>query len=121
MYYLLSSQIVGKYSNFFYLCTLLKQIIIKEMEKVVERNPVVENKAVNKIMIALYSIVVLSLIAPALDGILRHDFSELGTANSIVTLVLFALKIFSFIYGLVNAIRGTLSPKRMGAVIGQLC
>lgn len=90
----------------------------KEMEKVVERNPVVENKAVNNIMIALYSVVVLSLIAPALDGILRHDFSELGTANSIVTLVLFALKIFSFIYGLVNAIRGTLSPKRMGAVIG---
>ena len=90
----------------------------KEMEKVVERNPVVENKAVNNIMIALYSVVVLSLIAPALDGILRHDFSEIGTASSIVTLVLFALKIFSFIYGLVNAIRGTLSPKRMGAVIG---
>lgn len=90
----------------------------KEMEKVVERNPVVENKAVNNIMIALYSVVVLSLIAPALDGILRHDFSEIGTANSIVTLVIFAFKLFSFIYGLVNAIRGTLSPKRMGAVIG---
>lgn len=90
----------------------------KEMEKVVERNPVVENKAVNNIMIALYSVVVLSLIAPALDGILRHDFSEIGTASSIVTLVIFAFKLFSFIYGLVNAIRGTLSPKRMGAVIG---
>ena len=32
----------------------------KEMEKVVERNPVIEKKSVNNIMIALYAFVVIS-------------------------------------------------------------
>lgn len=91
----------------------------KEMEKVVERNPVVENKTANNIMIALYAVALIGLIVPMLNAMLTRDMGiDILTSTVVVTLIAFALKVFAFGYGLVNAIKGSLSPKRMGAVIG---
>ena len=91
----------------------------KEMEKVVERNPVVENKTANNIMIALYAVALIGLIVPMLNALLTRDWGiDILTSTIVVTLIAFALKVFAFGYGLVNAIKGSLSPKRMGAVIG---
>lgn len=91
----------------------------KEMEKVVERNPVVENKTANNIMTALYAVALIVLIVPMLNAALTGNWEiDKVTSTIIVTLISFALKVFAFGYGLVNAIKGSLSPKRMGAVIG---
>ena len=94
----------------------------KEMEKVVERNPVIEKKSVNNIMIALYAFVVISLFITIVDIIIRFPLqSEMIDYNDIQAIVINVLalliQIFFFAYGFVNAIRGMLSPKRMGAVI----
>ena len=43
----------------------------KEMTKVVERNPVVENKAVNNIMIVLYAAVVFSYLIAGVGVVVR--------------------------------------------------
>ena len=91
----------------------------KEMEKVVERNPVVENKTANNIMTALYAVALIVLIVPMLNAVLTRDLGiDIITSTIVVTMTAFALKVFAFGYGLVNAIKGSLSPKRMGAVIG---
>ena len=94
----------------------------KEMEKVVERNPVIEKKSVNNIMIALYAFVVISLFITIVDIIIRFPLqSEMIDYNDIQAIVINVLalliQIVFFAYGFVNAIRGMLSPKRMGAVI----
>ena len=44
----------------------------KEMEKVVERNPVVENKTANNIMIALYAVTLLALTLPLINAVLTR-------------------------------------------------
>lgn len=95
----------------------------KEMEKVVERNPVVENKTANSIMTALYATVLLSMIIPILDALLRHQaFADSNMPGYdtyvIIHVSVIILELFSFTFGLVNSIKGSLSPKRMGAVIG---
>ena len=95
----------------------------KEMEKVVERNPVIENKVANNIMIALYAIVVLSMMIPIFDHLLRIPgtkeplFGLINYPNVYLSLIAGILKIACFIFGLVNALRGMFSPKRMGVVI----
>ena len=95
----------------------------KEMEKVVERNPVIENKVANNIMIALYAIVVLSMMIPIFDHLLRIPgtkeplFGLINYPNVYISLTAAAIKIFCFVFGLVNALKGMFSPKRMGAVI----
>ena len=95
----------------------------KAMEKVVERNPVIENKVANNIMIALYAVVVLSMIIPIIDQLLRipgtkEPFFELANTPGVrIILTSAVIKIICFIFGLVNALRGMFSPKRMGVVI----
>ena len=94
----------------------------KEMEKVVERNPVIEKKSVNNIMIALYAFVVISFFITIVDIIIRFPLqSEMIDYNDIQAIVINVLalliQIVFYAYGFVNAIRGMLSPKRMGAVI----
>lgn len=94
----------------------------KEMEKVVERNPVIEKKSVNNIMIALYAFVVISFFITIVDIIIRFPLqSEMIDYNDIQAIVINVLalliQIVFFAYGFVNAIQGMLSPKRMGAVI----
>ena len=102
----------------------------KEMEKVVERNPVIEKKSVNNIMIALYAFIVISFFITVLDIIIRFPLqSETIDYSDIQVIVLnilgLVIPIVFFTYGLMQAIRGTLSPKRMGTVIiayfGAMC
>ena len=90
----------------------------KEMEKVVERNPVVENKTANNIMIALYAVTLLALTLPLINAVLTRTIEFKSVTENILVAIAFVLKLFAFAYGLVNAIKGSLSPKRMGAVIG---
>ena len=95
----------------------------KEMEKVVERNPVIENKVANNIMIALYAVVVLSMIIPIFDQMLRIPGAKepiieiFSIPEASISMFSTIIKIFCFVFGLVNALRGMFSPKRMGAVI----
>jgi len=94
----------------------------KEMKKVVERNPVIEKKGINNIMVALYAFVVISFVITIVDIIIRFPLqSEAIDYNDIQVLVTNVLaliiQIVFFSYGFINAIRGSLSPKRMGAVI----
>lgn len=94
----------------------------KEMTKLVERNPVIENKLANSIMIALYAFIVFSFTVTVVDIIIRFplqsgaiDYSDIQViAINVLGLI---LQIAFFVYGLIHAIRGTLSPKRMGIVI----
>ena len=95
----------------------------KEMTKVVERNPVIENKVVNNIMIVLYAFVVLSYFTTGITVAIRLLAAAPIQLNSIdiqimvIQAVGIVTSVAVFVYGLINAIRGTLSPKRMGAVL----
>ncbi|MDD6811000.1 MAG: helix-turn-helix transcriptional regulator [Lachnospiraceae bacterium] len=93
-----------------------------EMKKVVERNPVIEKPYVNNIMIALYAIIVLSFIVTVVDIIARFPINSDAIAFSdiqvvIINLIGLIIQIVIFIYGLINAWKGMLSPKRMGVII----
>ncbi|RKM61621.1 XRE family transcriptional regulator [Butyrivibrio sp. XB500-5] len=94
----------------------------KEMTKVVERNPVIENKIVNNIMIVLYAFVVLSFLLTVVDIVIRFPFGSDAVDYSdiqitVIQILGLVIQIVAFSYGLFNAVRGTLSPKRMGAVL----
>ena len=88
------------------------------MTKLVERNPVIENKLANSIMIALYAFIVFSFTVTVVDIIIRFplqsgaiDYSDIQViAINVLGLI---LQIAFFVYGLIHAIRGTLSPKIM--------
>ena len=93
-----------------------------EMKKVVERNPVIEKTLVNNIMIALYAFIVFSFIVTIVDIVIRFPLkSEVVGFSNIQVIVMnltgLVVQIVIFIYGLINALKGMLSPKRMGAVI----
>ena len=95
----------------------------KEMTKVVERNPVVENKVANNIMIVLYAFVVLSYLITVIDLLIRIPSMFNGTMNagsicySVIQSFGLIISIAVFIYGLIYAVRGMLTPKRMGGVL----
>ncbi len=94
----------------------------KEMKKVVKRNPVIENKMANNIMIALYAFIVFSFMATIVDIVIRFPLqSEAVDYSDILVIVInilsLIIQVVFFAYGLVNAIRGMLSHKRMGIVI----
>lgn len=95
----------------------------KEMTKVVERNPVIENKAVNSVMIVVYALVVLSYLITVVDIVFRltlvpDDANNPSLINLLMIQVLgLSIPIAAFLYGLVNAVRGTLSPKRLGVIL----
>lgn len=94
----------------------------KEMTKLVERNPVIENKLANSIMIALYAFIVFLFLITVVDIIIRFplqsgaiDYSDIQVM--VVNVLGLIIQIAFFVYGLIHAIRGTLSPIRMGIVI----
>ena len=102
----------------------------EEMEKVVERNPVIENKVANNIMIALYAFIVLSYGTSIMDIFIRFPLQSDAIGYSDIYLIGInvlglLIQIVFFTYGFWQAIKGTLSPKRMGAVIvayfGAIC
>ena len=90
----------------------------KEMIKVVERNPVVENKTINNLTIALLALITLSyfweIAWRAMFWYVDKDanfFSEWSVALGPMVFVI----IFS--YGLYHAIRDTLTPKHIGVIL----
>lgn len=94
----------------------------KEMMKVVERNPVIEHKLANNIMIALYAFIVFSFAITVMDIIIRFPLQSLSVDYSDIQVIAInvlglLIQIAFFTFGLVSAIRGRLNPKRMGAVI----
>ena len=95
----------------------------KEMKKVVERNPVIENKIINGIMIVVYAFVVFIHLITVADIIVRltsvpSDVISPELIDLLVIQVLgLSIPIVAFLYGLVNAVRGTLSSKRLGAIL----
>lgn len=94
----------------------------KEMKKIVERNPVIENKVANNIMIVLYAFILFSFVATIADIVIRFPLqSELIHYSDIQLIVInilaLVIQIAFFSYGFINAIRGTLSPKKVGGVI----
>jgi len=67
----------------------------KEMTKVVERNPVIENKLVNNIIIALYAFIVFSFAVTVVDIIIRFPLqSETIDYSDIQVIVINALGLF---------------------------
>lgn len=94
----------------------------KEMKKVAERNPVIESKAANNVMIGLYACIVFSFVATMIDIIIRFplqsEYIDYSDIELIVINVLgLVIQSVFFAYGLVHSLRGSLSPKRMGIVI----
>lgn len=94
-----------------------------EMTKIVEKNPVIEKKSSNNLMIALYTLIIFSYVfnaASAFSYLFTMDTSVDITISfpveTIVGSILSFVIIVTFIYGMVNAIKGTLNPKRMGFV-----
>lgn len=93
-----------------------------EMKKVVERNPVIEAPLANNIIIALYAFVVFSFAVTVVDLVIRFplasnaiDFSDVQIL--VVNLTGLILQIVIFVFGLVSALKGMLSPRRTGIII----
>lgn len=96
----------------------------KEMTKVVEKTPVVENKTINNITSVLYAFIVLSVfiqltVEGALLYIHAYDSFELlpfSVDNILLNLerIIFVL-IFS--YGIYNASKDMLTPKKVGIIL----
>lgn len=102
----------------------------KDMVKLVERNPVIEKKSANYIMIALYAFIVFSFLITIIDMIIRFPLQSQTVGYSDIQLIVInilgiIIQIVFFTYGLYQAVKGTLSPKRMGVVIvayfGAMC
>lgn len=97
----------------------------KEMMKVVEKTPVVENKTINNLTIMLYAFVVISFLLQAservlyfyvqADTIYSHDNPKFFYQYWIECFKgIFFVLIFA--YGLYHAIRDTLTPKKIGII-----
>ena len=95
----------------------------KEMIKVVERNPVIENKVANMIMTVLYAFAALLYLITVFDIVFRMSYvpNNAMTLVSIHLLVIqvlgLSISIAAFVYGLINAVKGSFSPKKVGAVL----
>ena len=90
----------------------------KDMVKEVERNPVVENKAVNNMMLVLYALVVFTCFFNVVGHISAlhsegANLSEMGGAYIVELIYKFIMEVSPIIvfgYGMYQAIVGTLSP-----------
>lgn len=93
-----------------------------EMKKVVERNAVIEKALANNIMIALYAFIVFSYAVTVADIIIRFPLNSKAIDLSDIQAVVIHLtgliaQIVVFAFGLIYALKGMLSPKRMGIVV----
>lgn len=103
----------------------------KDMNKVIERNSIVDNNLAEKLIFAVYAIFLLRCF-----GIVRHDiflfmfikdtelyrffdldsfFKEQTTLTMLPWIVFFALTLF-LVYGFIRVAKGTLSPKVIGMI-----
>ena len=102
----------------------------KEMTKVAEKNPVVEDKTVNNITIALYASVVIAFFIKAIEMLTSffiQAFKFLTEAKTMsffygyndqrIILLKSVIYISVFLYGLYHGIKDSLSPKKVGVVL----
>ena len=104
----------------------------KEMVKVVEKKPVIENKIINGIIAALYAFIVLSLFLKVGEEFAMHYVHAYKrfTSDSVGLFGVDAffhpdreylleqiVLLFTFSYGLYNAIRDKLTPKKVGIIL----
>ncbi|WP_051594123.1 helix-turn-helix domain-containing protein [Butyrivibrio sp. AE3003] len=102
----------------------------KEMVKVAERNPVVENKAVNNMVIALYAVVVISFfikIAERAMIFFIQSFKSLsesrpmnymqGSVDERIVILRYIVYVIVFSFALYHAIKDTLTPKKIGVMM----
>lgn len=99
----------------------------KEMVKVVEKKPVIENKIINSMIAALYAFIVLMLFLKVTEDLAMHyvhayaRFVTQETSGVYYTDTNMAVEqivlMFVFVYGLINTIRDTLTPKKIGVVL----
>ena len=102
----------------------------KEMVKVVEKKPVIENRIINSLIVALYAFIVLSLflkagvelelryfhayerfrIVEVSDAGLIHYADKGWFSERVILLIIFS-------YGLYNAVRNRLTPKKIGKIL----
>ena len=96
----------------------------KEMTEVAEKNPVVEDKTINNVTSVLYAFIVLSVFMQlAVEGALlyvraynRFEILPFGFASNLYNLerVIF---IIIFTYGIYNAAKDSLTPKKIGIIL----
>lgn len=102
----------------------------KEMVKVAERTPVVENKLVNNMAIALYAIVVISFfikIAEKAMILFIQSFKSLsesrpmnymhGFEDERIVVLRYIIYVIIFLFALYHAIKDTLTPKKIGVMM----
>ena len=94
----------------------------KDMTKVAERNPVIENKMINSLMIVLYTIVIVELIFMPYERFMGINtksvvdllFSEKQELYYYIGRVGAVIQVAGFWYCLINAVRENLVPKKIG-------
>ena len=90
----------------------------KEMIKVVERNPVVENKTINNLTIALLALITLSYFWEIAWRVMYWCINgDMGFYSEWKVAFAPMLFLIVFSYGLYHAIRDTLSPKHIGIIL----
>lgn len=93
-----------------------------EMNKAIERNPIIEHPTINKIMIGLFGFLSIYFIVVVIELIKRFPFVSQYVDYSDILVILFNItglitQIVIFTYGIIAASKGILSPKRMGGII----
>ena len=94
----------------------------KDMTKVAERNPVIENKMINSLMIVLYTVVIVELIFMPYERFMGINtksvvdllFSEKQELYYYIGRVGAVIQVAGFLYCLINAVRENLVPKKIG-------
>ncbi|MBO4458576.1 MAG: helix-turn-helix transcriptional regulator [Butyrivibrio sp.] len=100
----------------------------KEMNKVVERSPVIENKIANNVMIFFYAVLIFSFLAVMSWSVLTQDWKylinwaakcndPLSIVNIVVVILGGIVRVAIFTYGLIQSINGNLSPKKIGLIM----
>ncbi len=103
----------------------------KEMVRVVEKKPVIENKIVNGLIAALYAVIVLSLFLKVGEELTLHyvhaydkyaEFDGTTLADSIIRsnhifIIEHVVFMLIFSYGLYNALRDILTPGKIGKIL----
>ena len=92
-----------------------------ETQRIVERNPVVENTAVNNVTLILFAGIVVSYIISVIGVLIRIPSTSILTPSDMWVFggnaVSKVVSIVAFVFGLIWILNGAFSPKRVGTVM----
>lgn len=93
-----------------------------EMKRVTERNQVIEKPFMKNVLVALYAFVSFSFLITVVDIIIRFPLSSPKMDYQDIQLIAvnvtgLALQTAVFVYGFLMALKGSLTPKKTGAVL----